>query len=154
MNSSKSDVDNIATLDFDDYNGDDNNSEEADNEEGSVPMNNIKHSYATMCAMVKYSKMHTFQSLRPCYKHVEHKEQLCRIKQYVNFQGTKVQKFQQIDEFVCIRELSLPIHDSDVRCQAIKRARSVNLPGFIASHDWLYDFKHRHKISSRKTRNY
>ncbi|CAF2033758.1 unnamed protein product [Rotaria magnacalcarata] len=79
MNSSKSFVDNIVTLDFDDYNDDDENYDEENNEEGSVPINDVKYSYGTMCAIVKYSKTPTFQSLRHRYRHVKHKEQLRRI---------------------------------------------------------------------------
>ncbi|CAF2138881.1 unnamed protein product [Rotaria magnacalcarata] len=127
MNSSKSFVDNIVTLDFDDYNDDDENYDEENNEEGSVPINDVKYSYGTMCAIVKYSKTPTFQSLRHRYRHVKHKEQLRRIK-----------------------ELLLPVHDCDVRRLAMKKARGLNLPGFAASHHWLSDFKHLHHISSRK----
>ena len=133
-------------LDFDDYN---------DGDGGLAPTNDIKYSYATMCAIVSYSKTYTFRSLHHRYEQVKHKEQLHRIKQYVNFQGTKVQKLQQIDkfvyaEFVRIRELSLPIHDCDVRRLAMKKSRSLNLPRFVAAHHWLSDFKRRHHISSRK----
>ncbi|CAF3463547.1 unnamed protein product, partial [Rotaria sp. Silwood2] len=108
-----------------------------------------------MCAIVKFSKNHAFQSLRHRYKNVNHTEQLRRIKQYVNAQDTKLQKLQQIEEFVYAEfartsESFLPIHDLDIRRFAIKKARSLNLNGFKASHHWLSDFKHRHHISSRK----
>ena len=159
MDSAELLVDNIVTLDFDDYNDDDDdddeNYHEEDDFESLVQVDGIKYSYNTMCAIVKYSKTHTFQSLHYRYKNIKHKEQLRRIKQYVNAEGTKLQKFQQIDkfaysEFARMRESCLPIHDFDVRRLAIKRARSLNLTGFMASHHWLSDFKHRHHISSRK----
>ena len=154
LNSEGAGVDNIVTLDFDDYNDDDENFDE-DDDGGLAPTNDTKYSYDTMCTSAKYSKTYTFRSLRHRYKQIKHKEQLRRMKQYVNFQGTKVQKLQQIDkfiyaEFVRIRELSLPIHDCNVRRLAMKKARSLNLPDFVASHHWLSDFKRRHHISSRK----
>ena len=157
MDSAELLVDNIVTLDFDNYNDDDDdaNYHEEDDFESLVQVDGIKYSYNTMCAIVKYSKTHTFQSLHHRYKNIKHKEQLRRIKQYVNAEGTKLQKFQQIDkfdysEFARMRESCLPIHDFDVRRLAIKKARSLNLTGFMASHHWLSDFKHRHHISSRK----
>lgn len=52
-------------------------------------MNGIKYSYDTMCAIVEYSKIHTFTSIRRRYKQIKYKEQLRRVKHYANAQGTK-----------------------------------------------------------------
>ena len=62
MNSAELLVDNIVTLDFDD--DDDENYHEEDDFESLVQVDGIKYSYNTMCAIVKYSKNHTFQSIQ------------------------------------------------------------------------------------------
>ena len=78
-----------------------------------------------------------------------------RIKQYVNAEGKKTQKLQQVDDFVYdeflrARAHYLPIHDSDLRRLASKKANELNIDGFTASHHWVSNFKCRHHISSRK----
>ncbi|CAF3617883.1 unnamed protein product [Rotaria sp. Silwood1] len=155
LNSTELLVDNIVTLDFDIYNDDNEDYEEESTETNPIIIDGIKYSYATMIAVVEYSKTHTFLSLRNRYRSIKYKQQLRRIKQYVNAQGTRKQKLQRIDEyvfseFVRARESYLPIHDFDLRGLAIKKARSLNLNGFTASHRWMLDFKRRHNISSRK----
>ena len=108
-----------------------------------------------MCAIVEFSKNHTFSTLRRRYRQIKHKEQLRRIKQYVNAQGTKKQKLQRVDDFVYMefiraRECCLPIYDSNLRRLALKKAQELNISGFTASYRWLLNFKSRHHISSRK----
>jgi hypothetical protein len=126
LNSAELLVDHIVTLDFDEY--DDCSADYEDENKNDVVSNvdGIKYSYDTMSAVVEYSKTHTFTSIRRRYKQIKHKEQLRRIKQYVNAQGTKTQKLQRVDdfvyaEFIRARECCLPIHDSDVRRLAIKK---------------------------------
>ncbi|CAF2029929.1 unnamed protein product [Rotaria magnacalcarata] len=155
LNSAELLVANIITLDFDYYNDDDDEYQKEDNNEDLTSIDGVTYSYDTMCSIVEYSKTHTFLSLRNLYKNIKYKEQLRRMKRYVDSQGTKIQKLRCIDEFVYAefiraRESSLPVHDSDVRRLTFKKARTLNLNGFTASHHWILDFKHRHHISSRK----
>ena len=148
-------VDHIVTLDFDDYDDCSADYQEEDKNDITLNVGGIKYSFETMSAIVEFSKNHTFPTLRRRYRQIKHKEQLRRIKQYVNAQGTKTQKLQLVGdfvytEFIRARECCLPIHDSDLRRLAIKKAHDLNIVGFTASHHWILNFKHRHHISSRK----
>lgn len=155
LNSTELLVDNIVTLDFDEYSDDSEEYEEEYSGADNIIVDGVKYSYDTMNAIVKYSKTHTFSSLRSRYRGIKYKQQLHRIKQYINTQGTKAQKLQRIDEFVFAqfthaRESYLPVHDFDLKRLAIQKARCLNFSGFTASHHWLLEFKRRHHISSRK----
>lgn len=87
-------------MDFNEY--DDCSADYQEKDENAVTLNvdGIKYSYDTMCAIVEFSKTHIFPTLRRRYRQVKHKEQLRRIKQYVDTQGTKTQKLQLVDNFV------------------------------------------------------
>lgn len=155
LNSAELLVDNVVTLDFVEYDDNDEEYTAENRAESLTVIDGIKYSYDTMRDVVDYSKTHTFSSLRNRYKNIKYKQQLHRIKQYVKVQGTKAQKLQRLDEFVFAqftraRESYLPVHDSDLRRLAIQKARCLNLNDFTASHHWLLDFKQRHHISSRK----
>lgn len=148
-------VDHIVSLDFDEYDDSSGDYQEEDEHDIVPNVDGIKYSFDTMCAIAEFSKNHTFSTLRRRYRQIKHKEQLRRIKQYVNAQGTKTQKLQRVDEFVYkefirARECCLPIHDSDLRRLALKKAHGLNIVGFTASHHWILNFKRRHHISSRK----
>ncbi|CAM4796059.1 unnamed protein product [Rotaria magnacalcarata] len=121
---------NIVTLDFDYYNDDDDEYQEEDNNEDLTSIDGVTYSYDKMCSIVEYSKTHTFLSLRNRYKNIKYKEQLRRMKRYVDSQGTKIQKFRCIDEFVYAefiraRESSLTVHDSDVRRLTLKKKHAA-----------------------------
>lgn len=148
-------VDHSVTLDFD-YDGDSSSDYQEEDEHHLVPnVDGINYSFNTMGAIVEFSKTHTFSTLRRRYRQIKYKEQLCRIKQYVNARGTTTQKLQRVDdfvykEFIRARECCLPVHDSDLRRLALKKAHELNIVGFTGSHHWTLNFKRRHHISSRK----
>ena len=48
------------------------------------------------------------------------------------------------------RENALPVHDIDLRRWALKKAMDESLHNFVASSYWLYLFKTKHNIISRK----
>ena len=155
LNSTELLNDHIVTLDFDEYDDCNPDYQEENMNDASAGAHGIKYSYDTMCAIVKYSQTHPFTSIRRRYRQIKYKEQLRRIKQYVNAEGTKTQKLRQMDdyvygEFIRIRSNYLPIHDSDLRRLALKKANELGIDGFTASHHWILDFKRRHHISSRK----
>ena len=81
-----------------------------------------------------------------------------RFRKYIQQHGTKRQKIESIDElvlkkFVNAREQSLPIYDLDVRRWALKVAHECQLEDFKASDKWLYNFKCKYNIVSRKITN-
>ena len=45
---------------------------------------------------------------------------------------------------------ALPVHDTDLRRRALKKAMDESLHNFVASSYWLYTFKCKHNIISRK----
>ena len=48
------------------------------------------------------------------------------------------------------RQKALPVYDSDLRRWALKQAMDESLHNFVASKHWLYTFKHKHNVVSRK----
>ena len=154
LNAAGLEFESIKTLDLK-VDDDDEEYQEENNDDTPCNIDGVRYSYNTMCDITEYSKNHTFSSLRSRYKRVKSMQHLHRIKQYVKEQGTKFHKLKRVDEFfyaefMRARKAYLPIHDSDVRRLAIKKAREVNLNDFVASHHWLINFKRRHHISSRK----
>ncbi|CAF1365518.1 unnamed protein product [Adineta ricciae] len=156
LTSAKLLVDHIVTLDFNEY-GDCSADYQEEEDDNAVALNvdGITYSYDTMCPIVEFSKTHTFPTFRRRYRQIKYKEQLRRIKRYVNAQDMKTQKLQFVDnfvytEFIRARECCLPMHDSDLRRLAIRKAHNLYLVGFMASSHWILDFKRRHHISSRK----
>jgi Tc5 transposase-like DNA-binding protein len=155
LNSAELVVDHIVTFTVNDYADDTEEYKENVTDDISLKTNDMIYPYDTMCDIVEYSKTHTFASVCNRYRKIKYNMQLQRIKQYVEDEGTKYQKYQRINDFVFAeftraKESYLPIHDSDLRRLAIKKARDLNVNSFTASHHWLLDFKHHHHISSRK----
>ncbi|CAF1265076.1 unnamed protein product [Adineta ricciae] len=155
LNSTEPLVDHTVKLDFDEYDDCSADYHEEDKNDAASNVDGIKYPYDTMCAIVEYSKNHTFNSINRRYKQIKYKEQLRRIKQYVNVEGTKIQKLQRVDdfvyaEFIRLRRCCLPIHDLDLRRLAIEKTHDLNIVGFKAFHHWIFYFKRRHQISSTK----
>ena len=89
-------ADHIVTLDFDEYDDCIGDYQKEDKSDIVLNVDGIKYSFDTMCAIVEFSKNYTFSTLRRRYKQIKHKEQLRRIKQYVNAQGTKKNKSSNV----------------------------------------------------------
>ena len=99
-------VDHIVTLDFDVY--DDCSGDYQEEDEHDIVLNDvgIKYSFDTMCAIVGFSKTQNLQ----------------RVDDFVYM------------KFIRARECCLPIHDSDLRRLAPKKAQDLNIVGFTASY--------------------
>ncbi|CAF1460214.1 unnamed protein product, partial [Rotaria sordida] len=72
--------------------------------------------------------------------------------------GTKKQKMDDVniyvyDQFEHARHNFLSVHDIDLRRWGLKKARELHLKDFQASEGWLWNFKYRHGISSRRITN-
>jgi hypothetical protein len=152
------------TLAIDDYDDDESYTTESDVDGETNAVGEHSYSYQTMCEIVQFAKSHQFSSVKRRYRLIKDKKQLRRIKKYVTQQGTKRQKLKQLDRFVLnefnqARNKCLPIHDRDLRRFAVRKAREMNLLNFVASSSWIFNFKRRHHITSRKvtkfvTKNY
>ncbi|CAF2785090.1 unnamed protein product [Rotaria sp. Silwood2] len=80
---------------------------------------------------------------------------ISRFRKYVDNGGTQRQKLDDVDIFVYdmfenARQQFLCVYDIDLRRWALKKARELNLEAFEASSKWLLNFKHLHRISSRR----
>lgn len=89
------------------------------------------------------------------FKGIPHQSYIARFRHYLEKHGTKKQKIDKIDDYVFdlferARDKALPVHDLDLRRWAMKQAMNESLHDFAASVHWLYTFKHKHNIISRK----
>ena len=95
------------------------------------------------------------ETVKHKFRRIPHQIYLPRFRRYLDKHGTKKQKLEKIDDYVfdmCerARQKALPVHDIDLRRWALKQAMDESLHNFVASKYWLYTFKHKHNIVSRK----
>jgi hypothetical protein len=96
-----------------------------------------------------------WETVKHNFRRIPHQKNLARFRHYLEKHGTKKQKLDKIDDHVFdmferARENALPVHDIDLRRWAFKKAMDESLHNFVASGKWLYDFKYKHNIISRK----
>lgn len=89
------------------------------------------------------------------FRRIPHQNYLARFRHYLEKHGTKKQKLDEIDDHVFDMferggENALPVHDIDLRRWVLKEAMDESLHNFVASSHWLYNFKYKHNIISRK----
>ena len=75
------------------------------------------------------------------------------FRDYVEQSGTKKEKIDSLNDYAYnnferARDLLCPVHDLDLKCWAIRKARMISLHDFVASDHWILNFKHN--ICSRK----
>ena len=96
-----------------------------------------------------------WETVKNHFRRIPHQVYLARFRHYLEKHGTKKQKLDKIDDHVFdmferARENALPVHDIDLRRWALKKAMDESLHNFVASSYWLYSFKTKHNIISRK----
>lgn len=96
-----------------------------------------------------------WETVKHNFRRIPHQNYLARFRHYLKKHGTKKQKLDKIDDHVFdmferARENALPVHDIDLRRWAFKKAMEESLHNFVASSHWLYTFKYKHNIISRK----
>ena len=101
------------------------------------------------------TRKHTWKSVQHRFRRVSHRRYLARFRNYVERRGTKKQKVDDIETFVyerfeAARESCLPVHDLDLKRWALQSAQEQTLLEFAASKHWITTFKHRHGVASRK----
>ncbi len=84
-------------------------------------------------------------------------KEIWRYKNYINSGGTNYQKWFQVSEKLfnklkIAREKYLPVHDNDLKRWALELGSEVGLSRdeFKASDSWIFQFKKKFKISSRR----
>lgn len=100
----------------------------------------------------------TWKSVHRRFRTLPHQSYVSRFKKYLEQDGTRRQKTQQIDRLVYeklinARDQYLPIHDIDLQRWGVLVARELDYHDFQASEFWVRSFKNRHKICSRKITN-
>ena len=103
-----------------------------------------------------------WETVKHSFQRIPHQTYIARFRHYLEKHGTKKQKLHKIDDYVSdmfdrARESALPVHDIDLRRWALKKAMDESLHNCVASSYWLYTFKCKHNIISRKVtkvRNY
>jgi hypothetical protein len=100
----------------------------------------------------------TWKSVKHRFQTLPNQNYVSRFKKYLENNGTRRQKLQEIDKCVYqklfeAREQYLPVHDIDLRRWAVNISREVGFNDFQASEFWIHNFKTRHNICSRKITN-
>jgi hypothetical protein len=100
-------------------------------------------------------RKHSFSNVQRHFKRVKDKSYIYRFRRYIEAKGTARQKFDQIgsfvyDSFMKARSQLLSVHNIDLRRWAMKKAVELSDHIFIDSDYWIYRFKKRHNIFSRK----
>lgn len=153
----------------DDYDsGDDDNDHSNDEDYEYVPekeqFSQNQFSIEYMQRVIEYydeidlktgKRKHTFSSLQQRFERVKYKNYIPRFRTYMEKQGTKRQKLDEIDCFVYqsfdnTRKQCSSIHDIDLKRWALDKASELGDISFVASVNWIRSFKKRHRSVSRK----
>jgi hypothetical protein len=83
------------------------------------------------------------------------RQYLERFRQCVERGGARRSMYRDVDEYVIgqvreTRERGRPVHDYMIRHWAARRAEAIGFDDFACSKNWLYFFKKRHGIRSKK----
>uniref|UniRef100_A0AC34FX85 HTH CENPB-type domain-containing protein n=1 Tax=Panagrolaimus sp. ES5 TaxID=591445 RepID=A0AC34FX85_9BILA len=103
----------------------------------------------------KSEKGWKFSTIQAQHKKLSDRKEIQRMKQYLGTDGSKIQKFCDINlavlrDFLNMRNELEEIHDRDLVDSALKAADELGLPTFKASEGWLHQFKKKNGIVSRK----
>ncbi|CAF1071767.1 unnamed protein product [Rotaria sordida] len=96
-----------------------------------------------------------WQTVKHRFQRVPNPQCITRFRKYIEAGGTKKQKMDDVDiyvydQFEHARHNFLSVHDIDLRRWGLKKARELHLKDFQASEGWLWNFKYRHGICSRR----
>ena len=98
-----------------------------------------------------------FETVQNQFKKLKDLKTLYRWEKQIEGSGTKNDKMLQIGKYVINQfqgayDKSLPIHDNDLKRWALVERDCINLSPklFSASSKWIYNFKKKHRIVSRK----
>ena len=102
-------------------------------------------------------KQHSWKSFQHRFHNVKNRSYIGRFRTYLENNGTKQQKLDELDQYVHVYEKFekargdfLIAHDTDLKRWALQKARDINNTTFRASDNWVLIFKRRHALCSRK----
>ncbi|CAF0921229.1 unnamed protein product [Adineta steineri] len=96
-----------------------------------------------------------WKTIKHLFRRVPNPKCIARFRKYIEAGGTRKEKMENIDVYVYdqfehARHEYLSVHDIDLRRWGHQKARELNLHDFQASGGWLWKFKYRHGICSRR----
>ncbi|CAF1148820.1 unnamed protein product [Rotaria sordida] len=96
-----------------------------------------------------------WQTVKHRFQRVPNPQCIASFRKYIEAGGTKKQKMDDVDiyvydQFEHARHNFLSVHDIDLRRWGLKKAHELHLKDFQASEGWLWNFKYRHGICSRR----
>ena len=108
-----------------------------------------------MREVVNYAEGKSFETVKHRYKRIKYSNYIIRFKQYLENNGTRYHKFEEItkyvmNEFRFARERALSVHEVDLKRWGLNKAREINFTEFTASNRWLSRLKNGYNIVSRK----
>ncbi len=141
---------------FDCNNSDPDYCTEIEDDEQQQATGNREFTLEYMQKVVDYARPDIpFTSIHHSFPRVTHPMQLKRFREYVAKNGNRRQKLNRVEAFVLdkfrsARDDYLPVHDVDIQRWALSQAKLEDIDDFTASQHWLFNFKKRNGISSRK----
>ena len=115
-----------------------------------------KYSLEYMKKVVDYTRLGTsFTTIQHAFPRVKDRKQLQQFRDYVERNGNRFHKLQRIETFIInkfrdARQEYLPVHYLDTCRWARTQAKNENFDNFETSATWLFSFKQRNGITSRK----
>jgi hypothetical protein len=157
MRSSTFVFDEQSTLVFHDLNDEDEDIDVNYSEIENLCYNKDTFTYEYMKKVVAFAdsaKHRSFKSIQHTFLRLKDSHYVSRFRKYISENGTIAQKLQEINihvfnEFKKARNNFFIIHDFDLQRWARNKARELDFD-FKASDSWLYRFKKRNGIVSRK----
>ena len=100
-------------------------------------------------------KSHSWKAFQHRFPKVKNRSYIERFRKYLESGGTKKQKLDQIDQYTYnkfekARSKFHFVHDIHLKRWASQKAREINDRTFEASDYWIFQFKRRHALCSRK----
>jgi hypothetical protein len=152
------------TLEFEDEF--DGMTDEEEDGDGSDDYNENEHSDLKSCftleemeKIVEWVDQHPnagFATISHRFRKVKYMHYIPRFRQYIENNGTRLEKLKQIKEFM-FNEFYVKrtiekeaVHDTDLELFAVQKARELDWNTFKASKSFINDFKTENRISSRR----
>ena len=136
-----------------------NDDDESDDENQHANMINNQFTLEEMENIIEWVNQHAnynFTTIKHRFRKVKSPKHITRFREYIKRNGTSLEKLQKVkqfmwDEFYVKRAIEKEaVHDTDLQCFAIQKAREMNWEEFKASEMFVLAFKKEYQISSRR----
>ena len=136
-----------------------NDDDENDDENQHANMINNQFTLEEIENIIEWVNQHpnyNFTTIKHRFRKVKFPKYITRFLEYIKRNGTSLEKLQKVkqfmwDEFYVKRAIEKEaVHDTNLQCFAIQKAREMSWEEFKASETFVLAFKKEYKISSRK----